>query len=139
MVQRSQAKRPDCAAAGGDAPAAAEAAIPARAAFVAALVRLKRAQGLYGAEPGKVEFLGSRLFRTTLILPDNVPIGRYRIEVYEVHGERAEQTSLDLQIEKTGFEAGVFDLAQTQGLAYGLFAVALALMAGWAASAMLRG
>jgi len=110
-----------------------------KADFTSALLRLKRAHGLYGAGPGRVDFLGNRLFRTALVLPDNVPTGRYRIEVIELRGESAEQTSLDLQIEKTGFEARVFDLAQSQGLAYGVFAVFLALMAGWAASVLFRG
>ncbi|MSO71297.1 MAG: hypothetical protein EXQ88_04705 [Alphaproteobacteria bacterium] len=109
-----------------------------RAEFVAAFVRLKQAERLYNAAPGKVEFLGHRLFRTPLALPDNVPTGRYRIEVFELRGETVTQTSLDLQIEKTGFEARVFDFAQSQGLAYGLFAVVFALMAGWAASAVFR-
>lgn len=110
-----------------------------RAEFVPAFLRLKRAQHLYVSELGKVEFLGNRLFRTTLALPDNIPTGRYRIEVFELRGDAVAQTSLDLQIEKSGFEARVFDFAQAQGLAYGLFAVVFALVAGWAASAVFRG
>ncbi len=41
-------------------------------------------QGLYVKEPGRVTFLGERLFRATIDFPANVPTGTYLVEVFLV-------------------------------------------------------
>ncbi|MHA1523164.1 MAG: TIGR02186 family protein [Alphaproteobacteria bacterium] len=107
--------------------------------FQQAVVRLKRAQGLFKANPDGVVFLGDTLFRATVSLPANVPNGVFKAAVYlfrdgQVH---AAQTA-PLYVNKVGFERLVFNLAQEQPLVYGIVAVLIALFAGWLASVMFR-
>ena len=53
----------------------------ALAAFRAGLLRNKERLELYDPEPGRVTFLGPRLFRTRIVFPANVPTGAYSVEV----------------------------------------------------------
>src|SRR5262249_3326504 len=53
-------------------------------AFQTGLIRNQERARLFDGEPGKVTFLGSRLFRTRIELPANVPTGSYTVEVYLV-------------------------------------------------------
>ena len=108
-------------------------------AFQAALVRRKQANGLYSAAFGRVEFLGQHLFRTRVIFPANVPVGSYRIEVFEVRGPNVVNvTASALHVRKAGLKAAVFRFAHDFPILHGLVAIALALMAGWLAGAVAR-
>jgi uncharacterized protein (TIGR02186 family) len=107
--------------------------------FRAALIRSKQRAGLYGEEPGRILFLGNRLFRTDLWFPANAPVGRYVVQVFLIRdGEVAGAEITPLVVSKVGFEAGVYNFAQRYSLAYGVLAILLAAGAGWAASAMFR-
>ncbi len=111
------------------------------AAFRAALLRNKRRQGLYPAEVGKVTFLGSRLFRTEIKFPANVPTGEYEVSVYllrdgqEVAGG-GQKTPLE--VSKVGVEGEVFDFAHRNSALYGIIAIVVALAAGWLAGIVFR-
>jgi uncharacterized protein (TIGR02186 family) len=107
--------------------------------FREAFLRLKTQAGLYREYPGRVEFLTESLFRASVPIPANVPIGGYRVQVVLFHGTLpiAEQT-LDLHVSKTGFEQFSYDLAINQSLLYGLLTVSLALMTGWLAGVIFR-
>ncbi len=109
------------------------------AAFRAALIRNKQDQGLYDAQIGQIRFLGDRLFRTEVSFPANVSTGRYQVDVFLVRdGGLVSRTSTPLQVNRLGFEAGVFDFAHEQSTLYGLIAIAIALMAGWFAGFVFR-
>ncbi|HEX9701871.1 MAG TPA: TIGR02186 family protein [Rhodospirillales bacterium] len=107
--------------------------------FRTAFIRNKQRAGLYGKEPGKVIFLGNRLFRTNITFPANVAVGTYGIDVYQVRDDKliSWKTTL-LNVRKFGFEAGVFDFAHRHSLAYGVLAVLIAAVAGWLASVIFR-
>jgi uncharacterized protein (TIGR02186 family) len=107
--------------------------------FREALIHTKQREGLYGTAAGKVDFLGDRLFRTTLSFPSNVPTGTYSVEVFLVRnkGVVAGQTT-PLVISKIGLDAEVYDLADRRGIIYGAVAVVAAMMAGWLASLPFR-
>lgn len=108
-------------------------------AFFQALIRNKQSNDLYGAEAGKITFLGNRLFRTRIALPANVPTGRYTVEVYLVSkGKILTRTTTPLQVLKSGFEAKVYTFAHEDSALYGLIAIAIALMAGWFAGYVFR-
>jgi uncharacterized protein (TIGR02186 family) len=109
------------------------------AAFREALVRRKQIQGLYSVEVEPVRFVGPSLFRTTLRFPANVPPGIYQVQVFQLADgfvDDAQRSSLI--ISKVGFEADVFDFAQTRSALYGLAAVAIALLSGWLAGLIFR-
>jgi uncharacterized protein (TIGR02186 family) len=107
--------------------------------FRAALIRNKESQGLWGRNVAKVTSLGARLFRVNMYFPSNVPVGIYQVQVFLFHdGEvRAAQTT-PLTISKVGASAEIFDFAHREDAAYGAIAIALALAAGWVASAVFR-
>ena len=108
--------------------------------FAAALVRTQQRFGLFPRTTGKVQFIGERLFRTTVALPATVPTGSYRVETFLFRGGTivARQT-IPLVISKTGLGASVFDFATQQPALYGAIAVAVAMVAGWLASLPFKG
>jgi uncharacterized protein (TIGR02186 family) len=107
--------------------------------FRAALVRTQQKEGLFNREPGKVNFLGERLFRTTITLPANVPTGTYAVQVFLVRDKDvvSGQTT-PLIISKVGVDAELFDFADRRAALYGFVAVIAAMMAGWLASLPFR-
>ena len=101
-------------------------------AFRAALVRNKQRSGLYSTQNGRVTFQGSRLFRTRLELPANVPTGKYAVEVFLVNnGQIVDRSTRELSVRKVGLEAKVTEFAFEQAPLYGIIAVLIALIAGW--------
>lgn len=100
--------------------------------FADALRDIKHDTGLYQVFPGNVRFVSQSLFRAELRLPANVPLGSHRVSAYLFkNGGLVAQTQSQLQIRKAGLEFMIFNLAQTQPLLYGFFAVLLALFVGW--------
>ena len=107
--------------------------------FSAALIRTKTEQGLYLADPGGVTFLGKSLFRVTLDIPANVPVGLYSAKVLLFReGQVIDALSSPVYIEKSGLERRLYRFAQFQPFFYALFSLTLAVAAGWAASAAFR-
>jgi uncharacterized protein (TIGR02186 family) len=107
--------------------------------FRDALIETQQDEGLFGAAPGKVDFLGERLFRTTLDFPSNVPTGQYLVEVFLIRNKTvvSAQTT-PLIISKVGMDAEIYEFADRRGPLYGIVAVAAAMMAGWLASLPFR-
>ncbi len=105
----------------------------------AGLIRNHEALGLYRAEVGRVRFLGNRLFRVGIHLPANVPTGTYQVEVFHLQERRvvSAQTT-PLQVSKVGAEAEIYDFAHQNSALYGMIAILVALMAGWAAHMVFR-
>ena len=100
--------------------------------FTAALRDRKLANGLYSENIGGVQFLSQTLFRASLNLPPNVPVGTHKARAFLFrNGEFIKETSSNLAIVKAGFEQTVFRVAQDYSLLYGIFAVALAMLTGW--------
>lgn len=107
--------------------------------FRDALLREKVRAGLYSPQPGRIAFLGNRLFRTDVRVPANAPIGTYTVSVFLVRdGDVVNAESTPLVVGKVGFEARVFEFANKQSLAYGVLAVVIAAMAGWLANLAFR-
>ncbi len=107
--------------------------------FLEALLRNRIRDGLYTAEPGKVSFVGGRLFRTTLHFPANVPTGTYGAQVFLIRdGAVISAETTPLFVSKTGFQAEINYFARNEPAYYGLSAIILALAAGWAAAAVFR-
>ena len=107
--------------------------------FRAALHRDRERDSLYKSEPGVVEFIDERLFRTTIDLPAHVPTGEYLVEaMLMVDGDVLSTRTAALSIEKAGFSADVSTFARTDEALYGVIAIALALVAGWLGSFAFR-
>ena len=107
--------------------------------FRAGLIHTKQAQGLFGRKTGNVHFKGSKIFRTNLHFPANVPVGEYGVDVFVFRDNRIvdEHTTI-VSVQKFGIEASIYDFAHRNALSYGIIAIILATVAGWLASVMFR-
>ncbi|WP_442579225.1 TIGR02186 family protein [Mesorhizobium sp. ASY16-5R] len=100
--------------------------------FRAALRERKRAVGLYNERIGGVQFLSANLFRATLRLAPDVPVGTHKARAFLFrNGMFVKETSAQLAIVKSGFEQMLFRLSSNHSLFYGVCAVALAIVTGW--------
>jgi uncharacterized protein (TIGR02186 family) len=101
--------------------------------FRSAVIRLKKKQKLFQEIDDGVSFAGRSLFRATVELPVNVPIGRYTADVYLFRdGELISKNLSTLEVSKAGFERTIYVMAFTQPLLYGLLAVLVAVLTGLA-------
>lgn len=115
------------------------ATVPDAHVFTEALIRLRTEDGLYILTEGAVELTRETLFRTTIALPANLTEGTYAARVFLTRGgEVLDRHETVIEVRKTGIERWLATLARDQPLAYGLLAVALAVLAGWSASALFR-
>lgn len=104
-----------------------------------AFLKLKADSRLYQASPGGVKFVSSSLFAATIHIPADVPNGRHLIRAYLFkEGRFFDEKQLEMHVVKTGLEEAITAAAFEQPLMYGLFAVLLAVLTGWAASLMFR-
>jgi len=107
--------------------------------FTAALRERKKATGLYSERLGGVQFLSQSLFRATLHLAPNVPVGTHRARAFLFkNGIFIKESSAQLAILKAGFEQRVHRAAQEHGFLYGLAAVFLAVLTGWVGRLIFR-
>lgn len=104
-----------------------------------AVVRNHQQVDLYGSRAGEVIFRSDRLFSTWFGLPANLPVGNYLAHFYLiVDGEIVGAEIQPLTVNKVGIEAEVFRIAHEWPAFYGIFAIFVALVAGWAADAAFR-
>jgi uncharacterized protein (TIGR02186 family) len=103
------------------------------------LLDLRRRQGLYSENPRGVEITDRVLYRATITIPSQVPVGTYTAETFLVgNGRVLAAATRDIQINKSGFERYVALAARRHDFLYGLVSVALSLGLGWAAAAVFR-
>jgi uncharacterized protein (TIGR02186 family) len=113
---------------------------PAPKEFQDALIRLKKASGLFSENSKDAfEFFGSRLFRSRVFLPASAGPGVYRVKFYVLQdGKAAGETSALIRLKKIGIEARLSSAAINYPWFYGLMAVAVAALAGGGASLVFR-
>ncbi len=105
--------------------------------FQNGFIHLRRSLGLFQENEDGVEIMENSLFRTRFTLPPRVPVGDYRIEIYLFDRKRLiARQSIPLFVGKSGFERSVYEFAHQSPLAYGLLAVAIALLSGWLAASL---
>jgi uncharacterized protein (TIGR02186 family) len=101
------------------------------AAFRSALIRLKQDQNLFQDHDDGVNFIGRSLFRASVDLPVNVPIGRYTTNVYLFRdGKLISKNESTIEVSQVGFERVVYLLARQHPFIYGLAAVVIAVAVG---------
>ena len=109
-------------------------------AFRTAVIRLKKQQSLYVTQPdGGVTFTGRSLFRSTIALPANVPVGPLVARTYLFrNGEVVSAHIARVTLQRAGIERLVHNFAFVHPMSYGLIAVVLAVISGLLASAYFR-
>ncbi len=107
--------------------------------FHRGLVDLKRRGGLYVEAPQAVEITDGVLYRARLTIPARVPVGRFTAETFLIRDGRVLAAAVrDIDIRKSGFERFVARAAERSSILYGLTAVALSVLLGWAAGQIAR-
>jgi uncharacterized protein (TIGR02186 family) len=107
--------------------------------FEAGLLDLRARQRLYSENPRGVEINDGVLYRATITIPSQVPVGTYTAETFLIdRGRVVAAATRDIPINKSGFERFVALAARRHRLAYGLTSVILSLGLGWAAAAAFR-
>ncbi len=108
--------------------------------YRAAVVRIKEKDGLFlKDEYGGVAFIGRSLFRSSVELPPNVPVGPLTAHVFLFReGELLSTFTTSVKLEREGVELLLYRFAMNYPLLYGIFAVVVAVAAGLLASTGFR-
>lgn len=103
--------------------------------FTEALIRIRQNDGLYSVSPEPVQFLDETLIGTSIALPANLLEGDYTVRIFLARdGSVVGSHEKSIFVRKVGLERWIHSLAIERPVAYGLFAVLLAVAAGWIAS-----
>jgi uncharacterized protein (TIGR02186 family) len=107
--------------------------------FRLAFIKIKTEQGLYREASNGVTFLAPALFRASIPLPAEVPVGTYEVEVrLFADGAQIARTPAPFEVYKSGFEQVVTVAAREHGVLYGLATAMMAIATGWFASVVFR-
>jgi uncharacterized protein (TIGR02186 family) len=107
--------------------------------FEQGLIDVRRRNQLYVEYPRGVEISEGVLYRARINIPARVPVGTYTAETFLIRDGRViAGAAREIRIEKLGFEGFVASAAERWSLTYGIVAVALSLLLGWAASAFFQ-
>lgn len=107
--------------------------------FTEALIRIRRDSGLYQRLDDHVVVDQQTLFRTSVTMPANLTEGAYATRIFLVRdGVVVSEKSTKIDVRKVGLERWLFTLSRQQPLIYGLLSIAIAIAAGWGASAVFR-
>ncbi len=107
--------------------------------FTGALLRLRKASGRYRLDEGNVRIVDQTLFRADVTLPANLIEGEYKTSIFLVRDGRVVSAyRAPIKVEKVGLERWLYRLALDRPFWYGLLSLAIAVVAGWAASAAFR-
>ncbi|MEO1733208.1 MAG: TIGR02186 family protein [Pseudomonadota bacterium] len=105
-------------------------------AFTEAVIRIRRDADLYQELAGQVALDQQTLFRTAIRMPANLTEGDYATRIFLTREGRvisSYETVIDVR--KVGLERFLYNLSRQQPLVYGLMSLAIAIFAGWGASA----
>lgn len=112
---------------------------PGDVTFEDALIRIREKAGLYQTNIGAVTLEEDTLFSTSVRLPANLHEGDYRARFFLTRGGVVIDThTTDIDVQKVGLERFLFRLSRENPLTYGLMSLAIAIFAGWLASAAFR-
>ena len=104
--------------------------------FTTALVRVRTASGLYQRLEGAVAVDQQTLFRSSISMPSNLTEGTYVARIFLTRGGQVvSQYETPIEVRKVGLERWLFVLSRQQPMIYGLMSLAVAILAGWGASA----
>lgn len=107
--------------------------------FTEALIRLRQKSGLYRLDEGGVKLVDQTLFRADVRLPANLIEGDYKTRIFLLReGRVIDVYRAPIEVRKVGLERWLYRLAFDQPFFYGLMSLAVAVAAGWGASALFR-
>jgi len=112
------------------------ATVPDTVAFTQALMRIRTNEQLYQMLEGEVDLEEETLFRAEITLPANLTEGDYEAHIFLTRDGRViDEYITTIPVQKVGLERWLYNLAHEQAFLYGLMSLAIAIAAGWTASA----
>ena len=106
------------------------------AAFTEALIRIRSKENQYQLDEAGVTVDQQTLFRATVQLPAALVEGDYDTRIFLTRdGNVVAQYETLIDVRKVGLERWLYNLSREQSLLYGLLSLAIAISAGWLASA----
>lgn len=107
--------------------------------FAEAVVRIREDAGLYSIRENTVAVDQQTLFRTSIEMPADLTEGDYSARIFLTRGgEVVADFETTIDVRKVGLERFLFNLSRQQPILYGLMSLAIAIAAGWGASAAFR-
>ena len=107
--------------------------------FTEALIRIRRASELYQQLEGQVALDQQTLFRTAIDMPSDLTEGGYITRIFLTrNGQVVSSLQTVIDVQKVGMERWLFELSRQSPMVYGLMSLAIAIAAGWGASAGFR-
>lgn len=107
--------------------------------FTDALVRIRAGEDLYQTRESAVLLRSQTLFSTEFTLPANLTEGTYRTRIFLTRDKQViDEFETAIDVRKVGLERWIYNLAHERPLIYGLLSLAIAIAAGWSASAVFR-
>ena len=86
-----------------------------------------------------MEISNSVLYQARINLPASVPVGKYTTETFLIVDGRVEAAEVkEFTIEKIGMGRFITNMARENGFLYGLIAVLISVLFGWAAGYLFR-
>jgi len=104
--------------------------------FTDAVIRIRKANGAYSLQEGAVTLDEGTLFSTSITLPANLTEGDYTTRIFLTRGGQVvSDFETSIGVNKVGLERWLFALSRQQPFWYGIMSLAIAIAAGWGASA----
>ncbi|GAA3863196.1 TIGR02186 family protein [Celeribacter arenosi] len=104
-----------------------------------ALLRIRRAEGVYATDGTAVDLIEDTLFRSSIALPANLVEGAYTTRIFLVRDGRViDSYGTSINVQKVGIERWLYRLAYDHAFIYGLLALFIAVVFGWGASEAFR-
>jgi uncharacterized protein (TIGR02186 family) len=108
-------------------------------AFSRALIRIRAGKGLYQVLENEIDFEQETLFRGQITLPAALTEGDYVARIFLTrNGMIVDEYETTIIVYKAGLERWLFETSRNQPFFYGLMSLAIAIAAGWLASAAFR-
>ncbi len=107
--------------------------------FIKAAIRIRENNDQYSLNEGIVQVDEQTLFRTEIKMPPNLTEGNYTARILLTRGGHVvAQHDAVIDVRKVGLERFLYNLSRQQPFVYGLMSLAIAIFAGWSASAVFR-
>lgn len=104
--------------------------------YVNALLRIRERAGSFLLLEGAVVVDEQTLFRTRIQLPSALTEGAYATRIFLTRdGVVVDEYETSIDVRKVGLERWLFSLSRERPMIYGLMSLAIAIFAGWGASA----
>lgn len=105
--------------------------------FARALMRIREKNDQYQLLEGAVAISRDTLFQTRIQMPANLTEGFYVAKIFLTRdGNVVDEYETSIPVKKVGMERWLYNLAHENAFLYGLMSLAIAIAAGWGASAV---